>query len=97
MRSEIIQLVLSLTPSERREFKIKNGTSSDFVTVLDYIYKTKSLDYSELRTYFEKNFPERNTNYTSGYFSSVVSYMQEKIFEINLSKRSKIIRGSYVI
>ncbi len=82
MRSEIIQLVLSLTPSERREFKIKNVTSSDFVTVLDYIHKTKSLDYSELRTYFEKKFPERSTNYTSGYFSSVVSYMQEKIFEI---------------
>ena len=82
MKSEIVQLILSLTPSERREFKIRNGAESDFVKVLDYVIKYKSADYAELRLFFEKNYPERTTKFTSGYFSSVVAYLQQKILEI---------------
>jgi hypothetical protein len=82
MKSEIIQLILSLTASEKREFKIKNGATSDFVKIFDYVIKYQSLDYADLGVFFEENYPDRKTKFTSGYFSSVLSYLQEKIIDI---------------
>ncbi|MFK8005282.1 MAG: hypothetical protein AB8H03_02885 [Saprospiraceae bacterium] len=92
---DIVNLIISLSPTEKQYFKKSNASDSDFVHLFDYINKFKTYNSEKVKAYLiKKNATTKSKKYTSGHLSVLKNYLHEKIME---SLRSQYIpkRTSY--
>ncbi len=76
----LVDLISSLTVTEKQLFKRRHRSDNDFVLLFDYINKNKSCETVSIRTYLEKKGSKRR-NYSPGYLSSIKSYLKERVLE----------------
>ena len=91
----LVNLIGSLSPTEKQYFKKSHDPESEFVRLFDYINKSKSYDSENARKFLLKKRKSTKVNkYTSGHLSVLKNYLHEKIME---SLRSQYIpkRTSY--
>lgn len=92
--SNIVDLVLSLTRSEKKQFRKLNDGEPDFIILFNYISKQKNYDSAKFRDFLiRKKKNEEVDKFTSGYLSVIKAYLKDKIYQalriFHASKASK--------
>lgn len=77
---EIVELIDSLSPSEKQHFKKKHNPNSDFILLFDYLNKNESYEYADVAKYLQKKHKSEKV-FSSSYLSVLKSYLKNRILE----------------